>query len=102
MLLKRLCDCGFDENATRWFGSYRTGRQQYVTYQNAQSVLEYITTGVPQGSVLGPTLFYLYDYSQLHGVLPQPRTQVLISALRRAPAPLRKYPGTGWSRVTKF
>ena len=68
VLLKRLCCYGFDENAIRWFGSYMTGRQQYVTYQNAQSVLEYITTGVPQGSVLGPTLFYLYDYSQLHGV----------------------------------
>ena len=64
--LKRLGDCGFDENATRWFGSYPTGRQQYVTYQNAQSVLEYITTGVPQGSVLGPTLFCLYYNTIIH------------------------------------
>ena len=33
-------------------------------------------------------------------VQTQPRTQDLISAPRHAPAPLRKYPGTGWSRVT--
>ena len=31
MFLKRLFDCGFCENATRWFGFYLTGRQQYVT-----------------------------------------------------------------------
>ena len=48
VLLKRLCDCGFDENAPRWFGSFLTSGQQYVTYQNAQSVIEYITTGVKQ------------------------------------------------------
>ena len=32
----------------------------------------------------------------------QPRTQGMISALHHAPSPLRKYPGTGWSRVTNF
>ena len=37
-----------------------------------------------------------------HHLASQPRTQGLISAPRHAPAPLRKYPGTGWSRVTNF
>ena len=40
LLLKRLCDYGFDENAIRWFDSYLTGRQQCVTYQNTQSTLD--------------------------------------------------------------
>ena len=60
MLLKKLCDYGFDENANKWFFSYPTNRQQHVAYQNAQSDLKYITNDVPLGSVLGPTLFCLY------------------------------------------
>ena len=66
MLLKKLRDYDFDENAIKWFVSYLTDRQQYVVYQNAQSDLEYVTNGVPQGSVLGPTLFCLYYNTIVH------------------------------------
>ena len=35
-------------------------RQQYVEFSNIKSPLETITTGVPQGSILGPLLFLIY------------------------------------------
>ena len=43
-----------------WFRSYLECRQQYVTFYHTSSALEYISYGVPQGSILGPLLFILY------------------------------------------
>ncbi len=40
--------------------SYLENRKQYVDIDSTKSEVKYITTGVPQRSILGPLLFFIY------------------------------------------
>ena len=42
------------------FKNYLTNRKQFVVYDDMKSTHKSISCGVPQGSVLGPTLFLAY------------------------------------------
>ena len=44
----------------KWIGNFLIGRQQKVTLNSSSSKWNYVTSGVPKGSVLGPLLFILY------------------------------------------
>ena len=44
----------------QWIRNYLRNRTQFVTYDGKHSYKKVVTCGVPQGSVLGPTLFRIY------------------------------------------
>ena len=60
ILLSKLNHYGVRGASYQWFKSYLIGRQQYTTIAHLKSDLHGINYGVPQGSILGPTLFLLY------------------------------------------
>ena len=51
---------GFHDDDIELFRSYLTNRKQTVKCHNEISHMCDIDIGVPQGSVLGPILFFLY------------------------------------------
>ena len=51
-----------------WLTSYLTSRSQYTVLNGQRSSFSLVTSSVPQGSVLGPTLFGLYTNNLVESV----------------------------------
>ena len=60
ILLEKLYKYGIRGTTHKWFVSYLSKRQQYVSYNTVSSDYNNIHCGVPQGSIIGPLLFLLY------------------------------------------
>ena len=70
ILLNRLQNWfGLDGLSLNWFTSYLSSRSQAVSINDSISAFSTLSCGVPQGSVLGPLLFYSLYYSSWLGDL---------------------------------
>ena len=59
-ILNALSNVGVSGPLYKWFSSYLSNRQQCVVLEGHSSSPANISSGVPQGSILGPLLFILY------------------------------------------
>ena len=60
ILIDKLKFYGLTNTPLNWFRSYLYGRQQYVDLDGHISNVTELSTGVTQGSILGPLLFIIY------------------------------------------
>ena len=59
LVLKSLIRVGVGGGLLRWFVDYLDNRKQQVALKGSSSPCASVTSGVPQGSILGPLLFIL-------------------------------------------
>ena len=59
-LISKLRANGITDNLLNWINSFLSGRKQRVRVNSAYSKFAPVSSGIPQGSILGPLLFIIY------------------------------------------
>ena len=59
-LVKKLCKLRISPVVLKWIRNYMTNRYQKVVIGGEEYEVISVTSGVPQGSVLGPLIFHIY------------------------------------------
>ncbi|KAK4815527.1 hypothetical protein QYF61_003219 [Mycteria americana] len=68
LLLEKLMGYGLDKWSVQWVGSWLTGRTRRVVVNSSFSNWQPVTGGVPQGSILGPTMFNVFTSDREDGI----------------------------------
>ena len=71
ILIKKMKHLGFSRSTLTWTLSYLRERYIITKFNNVASHPAIISTGVPQGSILGPVLYNIYSYDLMDAIRNQ-------------------------------